>query len=171
MKRLAILRHAKSSWGDPGLDDFDRPLNARGIAAARAMGKAFKERGLTFDDVLASPALRVRETLDQLARGYGKLPEIRFDDAIYLAATATLFDLVRDLPETSNAPLLVGHNPGLERLLVELTRDDRHGFHARVAHGYPTGALAIVELPAASWADFELASGEIVDLILPRELE
>ena len=171
MKRLAILRHAKSSWGDPGLDDFDRPLNARGIAAARAMGKALKRRGLHVDHVLASPAKRVRETLEQVAKCYGKLPETRFDETIYLASPATLFEFVRDLPEGSRAPLLVGHNPGLERLLLKLTRDDAHGFHDRVAQGYPTGALAIVELPAPSWADIEPASGEIVDLILPRELD
>lgn len=171
MKRLTILRHAKSSWGDPGLDDFDRPLNARGIAAARAMGKALKRRGVLFDHVLASPANRVRETLEQFTKGYGELPEIRFDDAIYLASPATLLERVRDLPEVSSAPLLVGHNPGLGRLLVELTGDDDHGFHARVAQGYPTGALAIVELPAASWAGIEPASGKIVDLILPRELD
>lgn len=171
MKRLAILRHAKSSWGDPDLDDFDRSLNARGVAAARAMGKALKRRGVRFDHVLASPAKRVRETLEQFAASYGKLPEIRFDETIYLASPATLFDRVRDLPEGSSAPLLVGHNPGLERLLVELTRDDRHGFHARVAQGYPTGALAIVELPAASWADIEPASGEITELFLPRDLD
>jgi phosphohistidine phosphatase len=171
MKRLTILRHAKSSWGDPGLDDFDRPLNARGIAAARAVGKALKRRRVRLDHVLASPAKRVRETLDQFARGYGILPEIRLDDAIYLASPGTLLDSVRDLPEASGAPLLVGHNPGLERLLIELTRDDSHGFRDLVAQGYPTGALAIVELPAASWAGIEPASGEIVDLILPRELD
>jgi len=171
MKRLAILRHAKSSRGDPGLDDFDRPLNARGIAAAQAMGEALKRRGLRFDQVLASPAQRVRETLEQLAKGYGRLPEIRFDESIYSAATATLFDLVRDLPETSNTPLLVGHNPGLERLLAELTHDDRHGFRERVAQGFPTGALAIIEFPAATWADIEPASAEIANFILPRELD
>ena len=68
------------------------------------------------------------------------------------------------------SPLLVGHNPGLERLLVELTRDDDHGFRGRVAQGYPTGALAMIEFPAARWTDIEPGSGEIADLILPREL-
>lgn len=171
MKHLIILRHAKSSWGDPGLADFDRPLNARGIAAAHAVGKALKRRRVRVDHVLASPAKRVRETLDQFARGYGKLPEIRFDESIYLASRATLLDLVRNLREGSSAPLLVGHSPGLERLLIELTRDDAHGFRDRVARGYPTGALTIVELPAPGWPEVEPASGEIVDLILPRELD
>ena len=134
------------------------------------MGEELRRRGLRFDHVLASPARRVRETLEQFAKGYGKLPEIRFDESIYPAATATLVDLIRDLPETSNTPLLVGHNPGLERLLVELTHDDSHGFRERVAQGYPTGALATIEFPPASWADIGPGSGEIADLILPREL-
>jgi len=170
MKRLAILRHAKSSWGDPGLNDFDRPLNARGISAARAIGKELRRRDVVFDHVLASPAKRVRETLEHFARGYGELPEIRFDETIYLASPTTLLDHIRDLPQASAAPLIAGHNPGFERLLVELTHDDDHGFRDRVSQGYPTGALAIVDFPATRWPDLETGSGEIVDLILPREL-
>jgi phosphohistidine phosphatase len=135
------------------------------------MGKELRRRGVTFDLALASPARRVRETLEELDKGYGSRLDIGFDDRIYLASVATLLELVRDLPEDFERPLLVGHNPGLQHLLVELTRDDRQGFYARIEQAYPTAALAIVEFPATNWAEVETGSGEIVELILPRELD
>ena len=171
MKRLAVLRHAKSSWDTPGLDDFDRPLNDRGWKSARRMGRELMARGMRFDLVLASSAVRVRETLEGLSEEYDLSAPIRFEQAIYLAATQTLVSLVRDLPEEVQAPLLAGHNPGLERLLVELTHDDDEGLRDRMAGKYPTGALAVVEFPAAKWSDVSPGSGEIGELILPRELD
>jgi len=171
VKRLAVLRHAKSSWDVPGLDDFDRPLNDRGWKSARRMGRELKARGLRFDYVLASSAVRVRETLEGLSEEYDLGAPIHFEQAIYLAATQTLVSLVRDLPEEVKAPLLVGHNPGLERLVVELTHDDDGGLRDRIVGKYPTGALAVVEFPAAKWSDITPGSCEIVELILPRELD
>jgi phosphohistidine phosphatase len=114
MKRLTILRHAKSSWDRPDADDFDRPLNDRGRKAAVRMGHELKHRELRFDVALASPAVRVRETLDGLAKGDGEFaPDIRFDQSLYLADAATLLDRVKALSDDVRAPLLVGHNPGL----------------------------------------------------------
>jgi phosphohistidine phosphatase len=75
------------------------------------------------------------------------------------------------LDEAVKAPLIVGHNPGLEELIAELTRDDHEGYRRRVAGKFPTGALAIVELPARRWAEVAPGSGEIVELILPKELD
>jgi phosphohistidine phosphatase len=172
MKRLTVLRHAKSSWEEPNSDDFDRPLNDRGWAATRRVGHELKQRGMHFDLGLASPAARVRETLDGVAEGYGEFPfPIRFEPRIYEASVDTLLDLVRNLSEDLNAVLLVGHNPGLERLLVELSRDDKHGLRDRVARKYPTAALAVVELPAKRWAEIEPGTGTIVELLEPRELD
>ena len=171
MKRLAVLRHAKSSWGDPGLDDFNRPLNDRGWKAARRMGRELKHRGMHFDLVLASSAARVRETIDGVREKYEFAAPIRFEQRIYLASTEGLLALIQDLPASIEAPLIVGHNPGLERLLVELTSEDRRGFRQRIAGKYPTGALAVVELPAKDWTDIEPGSGEIVELIVPKELD
>ena len=170
MRRLAILRHAKSSWDDSSLDDFSRPLNDRGIKAAARVGREMKKRELRFDHVLASPAVRVRETLDRVAKGYDRELTARFDERIYMASSATLLEIVRDLPDQAEAPLLVGHNPGLERLVTMLSTDDDRGLREKVHGKYPTGALAVLELPAESWRDVEEGSGEIVELILPREL-
>ena len=163
MKRLAMMRHAKSSWDDRQLDDFNRPLNDRGWKAAWRMGREMSARGMQFDLVLASAAARVRETIDGVQRHYdfGAAP-IRFEPRLYGASEATLLEIVRALPESVRAPLLVGHNPGLERLIAELTGGIRK---------FPTAALAVVELPEKLWAEVEPGAGEIVELILPKELD
>ena len=171
MRRLAILRHAKSSWDDSSLDDFSRPLNERGIKAARRVGRELKKRKVRFDHVLASPAVRVRETLDRVADGYGKRFAIEFEDRIYLASLRTLLEIVRELPDKADASLLVGHNPGFEHLVAALAADDDRGYRDKILGKYPTGALAVIELPASSWRDVAEGSGKIVDLILPRELD
>lgn len=171
MKHLALLRHAKSDWGDADLDDHNRPLNERGWKAARRLGKELKHRSMHFDLVLASTAARVRETIDGIQKKFEFDCEIRFEPELYLASEEGLLSIVRDLAESVESPLLVGHNPGLERLVVDLTRDDSQGLRHRVAHKYPTGALALIELPADHWNDVAPASGEIVELILPRELD
>lgn len=171
MKRLAILRHAKSSWDDPGLDDFNRPLNERGWKAARRMGRELKHRGLRFDLVLSSTAARTRETIDGIQEKYEFDAPIMFEPQLYLASSADLLQIVRGLDEMVKAPLIVGHNPGLERLVTGLTRDDDEGLRRRVAGKFPTGALAVLELPARHWADIEPGGGEIVELILPKELD
>ena len=171
MKRLTVLRHAKSSWDDPHLDDFDRPLNNRGWKSARRMGAEMKRRGMHFDLVLASTAARVRETIDGVQEEFDFGAPIQFEPRIYMTSEGTLMDLIRALPEKVKAPLLVGHNPDLEHLLVGLTRDDERGQRRRVPGKYPTGALAVVELPAKKWAEVAPESGEIVELILPKELD
>jgi phosphohistidine phosphatase len=171
MKRLTILRHAKSSWDDANIDDFNRPLNGRGWKAARRMGRELKHRGMHFDLVLASPAARVRETIDGVEEKYDFHAPIQFEPRMYGASTAVLLSLVHALSEKVHAPLLVGHNPGLERLLVELTGKDEDGLRQRVLGKYPTGALAVMELSAGRWKDVAPSSGKIVELILPKELD
>jgi phosphohistidine phosphatase len=172
VKRLTVLRHAKSSWDQPNNDDLDRPLNARGWKAARRMGRELKHRKMRFDLCLASPAARVRETLDGLGEGYGAFDfAIRFEPRVYLADAATLLDLIRALSDDIESPLLVGHNPGLQRLVAELTTNDAKGLRRRVEHKFPTAALAVLELPVNRWADVEQESGALVELILPKELD
>ena len=172
MKRLTVLRHAKSSRDEPGTADFDRPLNPHGWKSARRMGRELRDRGIRFDLCVASPAARVRETLDGLAEGYGQFGfAIAFEGRIYMAEAATLLGLVRALPEHVESPLLVGHNPGLERLIAMLTRDDDKGLRERIAGKFPTAALASIDLPARNWAEVERSSGTVAELILPKELD
>lgn len=170
MKRLTVIRHAKSSWDDGSLGDFDRPLNPRGWKAARGIGRELKEKKIHFDICVASPAARVRETLDGLGEGYGQFRfHVRFESAIYEASAATLLNLIQRLPESVTDALLVGHNPGLQRLIVELTRKGK--LHEQVALKFPTAAVAVAEFAGPGWSDVQAGSGTLVDLILPKELK
>jgi phosphohistidine phosphatase len=169
VKTLTILRHAKSSWDDP-VADFDRPLNVRGRKAAVTVGEELRRRGAKFDCVIASPAKRVRQTLDQLAKGYGKPLDVHFDERIYLASADNLLDLVRGITDDVHSALIVGHNPGLHRLALLLTRDDG-ALRRQIADKYPTGAAATVDLDAGRWREVEPDRGELSALILPRDLD
>jgi phosphohistidine phosphatase len=170
MKTLTLLRHAKSGWNDPVERDFDRPLNRRGRKAAYTVGAEMKARGLAFDRVLASPARRVVETLEEVARGYGEI-EPRYDDRIYLASPSVLLELVRETDESVGRLLLVGHNPGLEALALLLARDDGNALRAELAIKYPTGTVAEIGLPASSWRDVRPGTGRVVRFIRPRDLD
>ena len=172
MKSLAILRHAKSSWDEPGLADFNRPLNERGWKAARRVGRELKDRHIGFDLCVASTAARVRETLDGLIESYGNPDfEIRFEPRIYEATSATLLEIVRSLPDSASAVLMVGHNPGLEQFVARLSADDCKGLRNRVLGKFPPAAFVRIEFGTAHWSEIEPAAGEIVDLILPKDLD
>jgi phosphohistidine phosphatase len=124
---------------------------------------------MKFDLVVASPAARVRETIDGLTEKLKLNLEIRFEPRMYLASEDTLLRIVRELPRSARSPLLVGHNPGLQQLVLELTRDGDLRNH--VAHKFPTAAFARIELPADRWSDVEPGSGKIAALIVPKELD
>ena len=172
MKRLSLLRHAKSSWDDPHLDDFNRPLVERGWKAARRIGRELKRRNMAFDLCVASTAARARETLDGLIERYGDPDfEIRFEPRLYAATTATLLDVVRHLPDKAGAVLLVGHNPGLQQLALELTHADPEGLRARIETKFPTAALARIHLRQHHWENIKADSGEVVELIIAKELD
>ena len=143
MKILTLLRHAKSGWNDPVMRDFDRPLNAKGARAAALIGAQMRALGLGFDHVVASPAARVMETVEHLAHGYGRAIEPEWDRRLYLASTAMLLDLIHTLPPEADRVLMIGHNPGLEELVLLLTADEPHAALRReVAVKYPTASLA-----------------------------
>jgi phosphohistidine phosphatase len=96
---------------------------------------------------------------------------VRFDERMYGAGVETLLDLVQSIPDEVHAPLLVGHNPGLHELLLRLTHEDDAGLRRRMAAKYPTAAVAVVTLPEPRWEEVAPNSGEIRELILPRELD
>lgn len=168
MKTLTLLRHAKSSWADPGQSDFDRPLNERGRKAARAMGREMRRHGLTYDRILASPAARTIETLNELAQGYGHAVATVQDERIYLASPQALLALVRSTEDSIGSLLLVGHNPGLAMLALELSRPG--GLHDLIAAKYPTGALAELRFDIRHWRQVGEEAGTIFRFIRPRDL-
>jgi phosphohistidine phosphatase len=167
MKTLTLLRHAKSGWDDPSLTDFQRPLDARGREAARAMGREMHALGLAWDRVLASPAARVSETIDGLAESYGPLDPV-YDDRVYLASVDTLRAILRETADSCASLLVVGHNPGMERLALLLSRAGR--LRDEVAAKYPTGALAEIAFPIDHWRDVAEGVGALARFIRPRDL-
>ena len=169
MKSLTLLRHAKSSWGNPALGDFERPLDGRGQRAARTIGRAMRAHGLRFDRALASPAARIRETLENVVKSYGTI-DTSFDQRIYLASPETLMKLVRDTPDTVQSLLIVGHSPGLPMLAQRLTRGDG-GLRAQLGEKYPTAALAEIALPIEHWRDVADGIGTLERFIRPRDLD
>lgn len=171
MKLLYLLRHAKSSWDDPDLDDFERPLNKRGRKSAKAMAAFFGETGLAPDRILCSPAKRTRETLKHLMPVLGSAPA-QFDRRIYEASYQTLLLCLADLPAEVNSALLIGHNPGLERLALYLMSDQGHGpGAARLMDKYPTGSLAMLTAPSAEWSDLKVGSCRLDDFVRPADLD
>jgi phosphohistidine phosphatase len=164
VKLLYLLRHAKSSWDEPGLADADRPLAPRGRRAARTVAEHVHEEGIAPSLVLCSSALRARQTLAALV---GVLPagvEIRIEDGLYAADADELLERLLAVPAETPSALVVGHNPGLHELALLL---------ASAGAGlerFPTGALATLRLPAEDWRELRPHTGELAALVLPREL-
>lgn len=170
MKTLTLLRHAKSGWDDPVTRDFDRPLNAKGQRAAAMMGRHMKALGLRFDHVVASPAVRVVETLEHVAQGYGSELAPAWDKRVYLASASSLLDVVRELPDAAGRVLLSGHNPGLEELVL-LLAGDGSALREQVEVKFPTASLAELRFDATRWADAAEGSAELTRFVRPRDLD
>jgi phosphohistidine phosphatase len=170
MRSLTLLRHAKSSWDDDSLDDFHRPLNDRGRKSAKAMGKHLAKSGASFDRIIASPAQRVVETLEGLTSGGWKASTVQFDPAIYHASTGDLLEMVRAVPDQVKRLMLVGHNPVLGMLALQLTEEDDEGLRASLSQNYPTGALAEIELDVDHWKDVRPRCGRLTAFTVPRSL-
>jgi phosphohistidine phosphatase len=163
VKLLSLLRHAKSSWKDAGIEDHDRPLNKRGQRDAPRMGLFLREKQLIPELILSSTARRARDTALKVTEACGYTGEVRLLSELYLAEPERYLDVVRVLPETVGHVMLVGHNPGLEQLLERLVGE---------AHPLPTAALAVVELPVDRWEQSgPPPTGELRGLWLPKELD
>ncbi|WP_375392325.1 histidine phosphatase family protein [uncultured Sphingomonas sp.] len=171
MKTLTLLRHAKSGWDDPVARDFDRPLNGKGRRAAQVVGRHLRREGLRFDHVVASPAVRVEQTLAEVRQGYGGGLAPAWDKRIYLASAATLLEVVRELPDVHEAVLLVGHNPGLEDLVMLLVPDAEEGLRGEVEEKYPTASVAELQLPVERWADAAEGGAALRRFVRPRDLD
>ena len=169
MKRLTLLRHAKSGLDDLVKRDFDRPLNRRGERAARTVGRHMRELDLRFDRVIASPAVRVLETVAEIEAGLGRSLGAEPDRRLYLATAAQLLDIVRETPDEAGSLLIVAHNPGLEDLAMLLTPDN--ALRREIALKYPTATIAEIEFDAATWREIGDGAGTLARFIRPRDLD
>lgn len=170
MPTLLLLRHAKSSWDDPRLDDFDRPLAPRGLNAAPRMGAEIASLGLQPDLALISTAKRAKQTWELVSRMLNEMPRTLFDRQIYLAAPATILALLKDVPATTQTVIVVGHNPGMEMLALSLAGPDSSQEALRdMTQKFPTAALARLEFESG-WYDLASAEARLTDFIRPRDL-
>lgn len=170
MKALLLLRHAKSSWDDPALADFDRPLARRGIDAAARMGREIARRGWFPDRALVSAARRTRDTWRILTDAWPAQPPADLRDDIYEAAPEAILAAIRDAPENAPTLLVVGHNPGLEDLSVLLAAADSQPRPlARLREKFPTGALARFEC-AGPWRDLSPGACRLTHFLTPKTL-
>ena len=168
MKRLGLLRHAKSDWDDLSLRDFDRGLNERGRRGAALMGAHIADSGAGWTKAIASPAERVKRTLD----ASGLDLDVTFNERAYLADAPTLIAILQDAPDEAEAVLLAGHNPGLQELALDLVAEDAEGdLYDAVMQKYPTASYAVLELDIETWSDLRTHCGRIVHFARPRDLD
>lgn len=163
MKTLLILRHAKSSWDDEALDDFDRPLNQRGNRDAPRMGQLLRKRDLLPELILCSTAVRACSTLEHVCQAADYHGQFELYDDLYLAPPATYVERLHDVAEPTDRVMVIGHNPGLEMLLTDLTGAVEH---------LPTAALAVIELPIERWQQLRRpTAGRLRHLFRPKTLD
>jgi phosphohistidine phosphatase len=161
MKRLYVLRHAKSSWDDANLADFDRPLNGRGKETAPFIGRVMRERGLMPDVVISSPATRAKETAKLVCEAAEFIGTIRYDEGIYEASPHGLIKAISGVEDAADSAMIVGHNPGMEGLIRYLTGN---------LAPMPTASLAIIDLEISQWSEMRQQIGDLVEVLRPKEL-
>jgi len=171
MKTIYLLRHAKSSWKDPTLADFDRPLNKRGKRAAENMAVYLGGHNPRPDLVLCSAAKRTVSTLEKVQAQFGGgLPAV-IDEDFYHADASVWVRRVRALDNDVDAVMLIGHNPGMEELAHFLAGGGDEEAYSRMVVKYPTGALAVFQADIASWQGIEREGAQLVAFVCPRDLE
>lgn len=170
VKTLFLARHAKSSWNDSDLRDHERPLNGRGRKSAPKVGAYMQEQGWFPQIVLSSSSQRTRETWALLAEGLDGEPEVIFSDEMYLAGAGSLMGLIQSLPDTADAVMLLGHNPGMHSVADMLAGSGQDRHLEMLEYNFPTGALAVFEFDTRLWRECRAKSGTLIDFVIPREL-
>jgi len=163
--RLILTRHAKSSWGNPSLDDHDRPLNQRGYAAARAIGGWLKERHYCPESVTSSTARRTAETWAEIAPACVDTDNVQFTSALYMASPKRMMTILQGCRTQST--MLLSHNPGIAILANSLIQQPPA--HPKFSQ-YPSAATTVISFDAESWADITLGSGHVEAFVVPKDL-
>ena len=170
MKSLYLLRHAKSSWSNPSVDDFDRSLNTRGRRACGLVEAYMTRQGIVPDLVLCSAARRARETVEGIAGALDASAPVVFDEALYMATAERLLARVHSVGDDVGAMMMVGHNPSLEDFAGVLVGGSDRAAGCRMKKKYPTAALAIFTLEAARWRDVGRHGSPLDAFIRPCDL-
>ena len=167
--RIDLLRHAKSSWDDPGLADPERPLARRGVKATVRIREHLRRSGFAPDLVLCSPAVRTVETLDRVRDGLPGDLRIETEDDLYAADAGYLLARLQRLPESTSSALVVGHNPGISDLALGLAKGGDEEAVERMRRKYPTGGLATLRVDRA-WRDLDWGTATLQAFVVPKQL-
>ena len=171
VKELHLLRHAKSSWDDADLDDFDRVLAKRGRKAAARMGRFLADNAIAPDTILCSAARRTRETLDLIAPALNATPNVLVERQLYLAGSRHILSRLRRLPDEAESVMVIGHNPDLQELALRLARRGPRAKIAALAAKFPTAALAGFRVEAERWADLAPERCALIRFVVPADLD
>jgi phosphohistidine phosphatase len=169
-KQLVLLRHAKSSWDDPFVEDFDRPLAKRGRNAAGQVAEWFGRHRIRPDLILCSPAVRTRETLALVKDALGDGAEVDYDKALYLAEPDELLERIRATDDAVTCLMVIGHNPGMQELALGLLGPGAKKNRARLEEKFPTAAIARFRVPVARWTELQPGRAALVDFVRPTDL-
>jgi phosphohistidine phosphatase len=168
VRYLYFLRHAKSSWNDHSTDDHDRPLAPRGRKAMKAMAQHIRKADVRPELILCSSAARARQTLDRVLPALPATTPFEVEDALYTFDSDQVLGRLRRIPAAVGSVMVVGHNPALQDLTLRLAA---HGSALeRVRTKLPTGALATLRIPRATWRSLRDGSAELVALVTPKDL-
>ena len=160
MKTLYVLRHAKSSWDDAELTDFDRPLNQRGETTAPFIGEFMAANGFEPQVIVSSPAVRARETARLAQEAAHFTADIIHDERIYEASPRTLQTVASSIDDRFESAMLVGHNPGMEGFVRLMSGRSEE---------MQTAALAVIDLDIERWSDIDSGLGSLRRMVRPRE--
>ena len=167
MKRLLLIRHAKSSWDDPALADHERPLAPRGEKAAERIAEHLSASDVAIDLVLVSTSRRTHETLERLSNAFGEA-EVLVEDDLSGARAGGRRDRLHGGPDAVEAGAVIAHNPGIQDLTIELARDGPHV--GRALKKFPTAAVAVLEFDAP-WSGLAEGGARLMSFTVPKDLE
>jgi phosphohistidine phosphatase len=171
MRALTLIRHAKSSWSEPGLTDSARPLAPRGIAAGPVMAGWLAEHLIKPDAVRCSTAVRTRATWAMLADVWGPdTPPCGFDDTLYMASAEELLRKIRQTSDDQAHLMIIGHNPGLHELAMALVGPSKPADRQALTAKFPTAAVAALTFDITTWSAVRRGEGQLLHFVSPRRL-
>ncbi len=170
MRRLMLLRHAKSDWSRGDLADRERPLAPRGRNAAPKIGAYMARHALEPDLVLCSPALRTRQTLELVLPSFNRKPDVAIDDRLYGAGSDELLEVIREADPAGHSLLLIGHNPGLQDFAELIIATGEIEARQQLNEKYPTAGLVVIDFAFDHWRKLHPQSGRLDRFVTPQSL-
>lgn len=171
MKHLILMRHAKSSWNHPDLEDHERPLNTRGKEAAKAMAGWLSNLNAIPNYAIVSDARRTEETWELLSADMGINPETHISRDLYLATPIAMLNAIKGAPEAADCAIVVGHQPGMSVLIERLSDGSEPLSRNRAYQHFPTASTALIDVPVARWEDVDFGRGVFKRFASPKELQ